>query len=150
MMHLDLKFTLADNDLRKVSRMAEIAGVEVRYPMLDDDLVALSGQLPPDYLVKGPYLRWFFKQALREFLPTVIINKSKHGFGLPFGVWALEDRSLGERVEANLNGFERRGFLRASYVRNLRGQHTSSHASYFGKMIWVIVILEEWLSLRGL
>src|ERR1700690_1348054 len=93
MMHLDLKFTLADNDLRKVSRMAEIAGVEVRYPMLDDDLVALSGQLPPDYLVKGPYLRWFFKQALREFLPTVIINKSKHGFGLPFGVWALEDRS---------------------------------------------------------
>ena len=150
MMHLDLKLTLADNDLRKVSRMAEIAGVEVRYPMLDDDLVALSGQLPPDYLLKGRYLRWFFKQALRDFLPREIISKSKHGFGLPFGVWALEDKALGERVDANLKGFETRGFLQASYVRNLRGQHTNSHASYFGKMIWVIVILEEWLSLRGL
>jgi len=42
MMHLDLKFTLADNDLRKVSRMCEVAGVEVRYPLLDDALVESS------------------------------------------------------------------------------------------------------------
>ena len=36
MLHLDLKFTLADNDLRKVSRMCEAAGIEVRYPLLDE------------------------------------------------------------------------------------------------------------------
>jgi asparagine synthase (glutamine-hydrolysing) len=30
MMHLDLKLTLADNDLRKVNRMSELAGVQVR------------------------------------------------------------------------------------------------------------------------
>src|SRR5689334_16975348 len=34
MLYLDWKITLADNDLRKVGRMAEVAGVEVRYPML--------------------------------------------------------------------------------------------------------------------
>jgi len=30
-LHLDLKVTLADNDLRKVNGMAEAAGIEVRY-----------------------------------------------------------------------------------------------------------------------
>ena len=45
MMHLDLKYTLADNDLRKVSRMCEVAGVEVRYPLLDEALVEFSGEL---------------------------------------------------------------------------------------------------------
>jgi asparagine synthase (glutamine-hydrolysing) len=146
MMHLDLKLTLADNDLRKVSRMAEVAGIEVRYPMLDDDLVALSGQLSPELLVKGQYLRWLFKHALKDFLPMEIINKSKHGFGLPFGVWSLQDKNLAAKIRSNLDRFEQRGFLRPTYIRSIREQHASGHASYFGKMIWVIVILEEWLS----
>ncbi len=69
MLHLDLKFTLADNDLRKVNRMTEAAGVEVRYPLLDDEMVEFSGEVPPDWKVKGQYLRWFFKTALKGFLP---------------------------------------------------------------------------------
>jgi asparagine synthase (glutamine-hydrolysing) len=150
MMHLDLKLTLSDNDLRKVSRMTEAAGVEVRYPLLDDDLVALSGRLPPDYLVKGQYLRWFFKQALKDFLPKEIINKSKHGFGLPFGVWALQDKELKDKVQTNMAQFEKRGFLQPSYIHDLLKQHATGHANYFGKMIWAMVVLEEWLSLRGL
>ena len=66
MMHLDLKFTLADNDLRKVGTMTEAAGVEVRYPLLDDRMVAFANHLPVDYKVRGARLRWFFKEALRE------------------------------------------------------------------------------------
>ena len=34
MLFLDSKFTLADNDIRKVNRMCELAEVEVHYPML--------------------------------------------------------------------------------------------------------------------
>ena len=56
MMHLDLEFTLADNDLRKVSRMCEVAGVEVRYPLLDDALVEFSGEIPPSLKVKSNFL----------------------------------------------------------------------------------------------
>src|SRR6185436_18314141 len=49
LMHIDLKFTLADNDLRKVGTMTEAAGVEVRYPLLDDRMVAFANHLPVDY-----------------------------------------------------------------------------------------------------
>jgi asparagine synthase (glutamine-hydrolysing) len=102
MLHLDIKFTLADNDLRKVGAMTEAAGIDVRYPLLDDAMMDFSGDVPPDWKVKGQYLRWFFKTALKGFLPDEIIDKSKHGFGLPFGVWACDYAPLRERIDLKL------------------------------------------------
>ena len=150
MLHLDLKFTLADNDLRKVNGMTQAAGIEVRYPLLDDDMVAFSGEVPPDWKVKGQYLRWFFKQALKGYLPDEIIHKRKHGFGLPFGVWARDHAPLRQRLEDRLADFKRRGLLNPGYIDRLRQEHLSGHATYFGKMLWVILILEEWLAARRL
>jgi len=145
MLHLDLKFTLADNDLRKVSRMCEAAGIEVRYPLLDEALINFSGQLPIHYKVRGQKLRWFFKEALKDFLPREIITKTKHGFGLPFGVWALTHPPLRELVDDTLNNLKKRGYLRPAYIHNIRRQHAEEHSTYFGKMIWVMITLEQWL-----
>jgi asparagine synthase (glutamine-hydrolysing) len=150
MLHLDLKFTLADNDLRKVGGMTEAAGIEVRYPLLDDAMVDFSGEVPPDWKVKGQYLRWFFKKALTGFLPDEIINKSKHGFGLPFGIWAKDYAPLRERIEVRMESFKQRGILQPSYVDHIRQEHMSGHATYFGRMVWLILTLEEWLLERGI
>ncbi len=150
MLHLDLKFTLADNDLRKVNGMTEAAGIEVRYPLLDDAMVAFSGEVPPDWKVKGQYLRWFFKQSLKGYLPDEIINKSKHGFGLPFGIWARDYAPLRERIEDRLSDFKKRGWMQPEYIDRIRAEHMTEHATYFGKMLWVIVMLEEWLDQRNL
>jgi len=149
MMHLDLKFTLADSDLRKVNGMTEAAGIEVRYPLLDDAMVSFSGDVPPEWKVKGQYLRWFFKNALKGYLPGEIINKSKHGFGLPFGVWARDHAPLRERIEDRLSDFKKRGWVQPDYLDHIRTEHATGHATYFGKMIWVILMLEEWLEFHG-
>lgn len=145
MMHLDLKFTLADNDLRKVSTMTEAAGVEVLYPLLDDRMVAFANSLPVDYKVRGQKLRWFFKEALRDLLPEKIINKSKHGFGLPFGVWSNHYAPLGELVGDSLSDFKQRGWIRPAYLDHMLAMQRGPHASYYGVMIWVTMMLEQWL-----
>ena len=146
MMHLDLKFTLADNDLRKVGTMTEAAGIEVHYPLLDDRMVAFANRLPVDYKVRGQKLRWFFKEALTDLLPTEIINKSKHGFGLPFGVWANQHAPLGEMVGDSLSDFKRRGWMRPAYLDHMLAMQQGPHASYYGVMIWVTMMLERWLA----
>ena len=146
MMHLDLKFTLADNDLRKVGTMTEAAGIEVHYPLLDDRLVAFANQLPVDYKVRGQKLRWFFKAALDDLLPEKIINKSKHGFGLPFGVWATQYGPLGELVGDSLTDFKKRGWMRPAYLDHMLAMQRGPHASYYGVMIWVTMMLERWLA----
>lgn len=145
MMHLDHKITLADNDLRKVTRMCEAAGVEVRFPFLDDDLVAFSGQLKPEQKVHKGRLRVLFKDALRGFLPDETITKSKHGFGLPFGLWLNEHAPLKALAEDALDSLGRRGIVKPGYLAFLRCEHATGHASYYGVMIWVLVELELWL-----
>ena len=150
MMHLDLKITLADNDLRKVSRMCDVAGIEVRYPLLDDALVDFSGEIPAALKVKGLKLRYFFKQALKDVLAPETIAKTKHGFGMPFGLWLRSHTPLAELVHGSLDAFQRRGILRPDYIRDLRRQHDTGHATYYGIMIWVVALLECWLGARKL
>ena len=86
MLFLDDKFTLADNDLRKVNRMCELAGVDVHYPMLQENMVEFAASIPSKWLMQGFELRSFYKEAMRDFLPKETLRKSKQGFGLPFGM----------------------------------------------------------------
>ena len=100
-------------------RQHALAGVAVGYPLLDQRLVDFSLRLPTDYKLKGLKLRWFFKEALRGFLPDEILTKKKQGFGLPFGVWATRhDRlaALRHRLTA-LAG--QRGIVRPEFIDTL-------------------------------
>lgn len=148
MMFADLKFVLADNDLRKVVRMCEAAGLEVRFPLLDDELVQFSGELPASLKVKRMRLRYFFKAALRDFLPAETISKRKHGFGVPVGLWLKQETRLAELVGDSLGALQRRGIIKPSYISALLRQHAGDHATYFGVMIWVLTMLECWLAAR--
>jgi asparagine synthase (glutamine-hydrolysing) len=145
MMHVDLKFTLADNDLRKVGTMTEAAGIEVHYPLLDDRMVEFANHLPVDYKVRGQRLRWFFKEALDDLLPEKIINKTKHGFGLPFGIWSTQHAPLGDLVGDSLSDFKKRGWIQPAYLDHMLEMQRGPHASYYGVMIWVAMMLEQWL-----
>ena len=71
-------------------------------------------------------LRWFFKEALRDLLPEQIINKTKHGFGLPFGPWSVSHGPLRELVGDSLSALTRRGWVRKTYL----DQHSAPSAEY--------------------
>lgn len=148
MLALDFQFTLADNDLPKVTRMCELAGVDVAFPMLHDPVIDFSLGLPPDHKLRGATLRWFFKEALKDFLPPEIIAKQKHGFGLPVGVWLQEHRALHELAGDSLTGLARRGIVRREFLRRLFDEQLREHAAYYGTMVWVLMMLELWFSAR--
>ncbi len=144
MLALDLKFTLADNDLPKVVKTCELAGVDVAFPMLADSLVAFSARLDPDLKLKGTRLRYFFKEALRGYLPDKILTKSKHGFGLPFGEWLKTDRALQELALGSLDSLKNRNIFRPEFIDELIRLHAENHSGYYGTLIWVLVMLEQW------
>lgn len=149
MLFLDWKLTLADSDLPKVNRMCEIAGIEVHYPMLDDELIALSTRVPPALKLKGSNLRRFYKHALKDFLPAQTIAKQKHGFGLPFGVWLKTHKGLGDLVYGSLENLKARGIFRDAFIDELVATHRSGHAAYYGGMLWVMMMLEQWLMVHA-
>ncbi len=145
MLAFDFKYTLTDNDLPKVVTACRVAGVDAAFPFLDDAVVAFSERLDPELKLKGLKLRWFFKHALRDFLPAEIITKTKHGFGLPFGIWLGRDKALHEIAFGSLESLKQRGIVRPAFIDQLRADLLSDHATYYGELVWVLMMLEQWL-----
>ena len=146
MLAFDWRYTLADCDLPKVMGTTGLAGVGVGFPMLDDRLLDFSLRLPVEYKLKGLQLRWFFKEAVRGFLPDEIIAKKKQGFGLPFGVWANSHDGLRALATESLHSLARRGVVRADFVHALISRHLPEHPGYYGEMVWILMMLEHWLA----
>ncbi|WP_367154627.1 asparagine synthetase B [Methylomonas sp. HYX-M1] len=149
MLYMDWKTTLHDNDLVKVNRMCEMVGIEVYYPLLDQRIVDLSCKVPSNLKLKGQQLRWFYKQAMADFLPDKIINKTKHGFGLPFGIWLQDHQPLKDLAYDAIASLKRRAWFQPQFLDHAVNMHQSVHAAYYGELIWILMMLELWFAGKG-
>jgi asparagine synthase (glutamine-hydrolysing) len=91
MLALEQRFFLADHNLLYTDKMSMAAGVEVRVPFLDPDLVAWSWQLPDRFKQRGRCGKWVLKEAMAPLLPHAVIHRPKTGFGAPLRRWLQHD-----------------------------------------------------------
>jgi asparagine synthase (glutamine-hydrolysing) len=146
LLYVDVKMTLGDNDLPKVTRAAEMLGIRVRFPYLDTDLAEFTGSLPANLKVRGLEKRYLFKKATAKLLPREILAKKKHGFGLPVGFWLKTDprfRSLARDVLLDSRTYQR-GYFRRPFVERLFDQLEADDGVYFGDSLWLFLMLELW------
>jgi asparagine synthase (glutamine-hydrolysing) len=150
MLQYDMQVTLADNDLRKVTAMCELAGVEVRFPFLDEAVIDLGARLPADLLIRGYRLRDFYKRALRGILPEPILRKRKHGFGMPVRFWIAQDTALRTAAGDAFASLKSRGIVRPDFLDRLLSDRDAQAAGGFGQLGWYLAVLEGWLASRRL
>ena len=96
MLAFDRKFTLADNDLPKVAKACELAGMEVAFPLISDEIMAFSLRLEPQLKLKGTKLRYFFKEALRGFLAGRDYRQTKTRIRLAFRRMASTSQAIAD------------------------------------------------------
>jgi asparagine synthase (glutamine-hydrolysing) len=87
MLYLECKHFLADHNLNYTDKMGMAAGVEVRVPLLDLDLVDLAGSLPLHMKQRGRTGKWILKKVMEPYLPLDVIYRPKTGFGVPLRNW---------------------------------------------------------------
>jgi asparagine synthase (glutamine-hydrolysing) len=144
-LYLDVKMTLADNDLRKVSGTAELAGINVRYPLLDDCLAEFSGLIPAGLKLRGFEKRYIFKQAMKGILPDKILYKKKHGFGVPLARWLLSEAKMRDFMNDILHDARtrQRGYFRTEFYDRLMDLHREQ-PNFYGEIVWYLMALELW------
>ncbi len=87
MLYLETQFFLADHNLNYTDKTSMAAGVEVRVPLLDPDLVDLAMRLPMHLRQRGREGKWILKEVMRGHLPADVIDRPKTGFGAPLRQW---------------------------------------------------------------
>jgi asparagine synthase (glutamine-hydrolysing) len=119
MLYLESRHFLADHNLNYTDRAGMAAGVEVRVPLLDLDLVSFAAHVPSRLKQRGRVGKAIFKQAMEPYLPRSIIYRPKSGFGAPLRRWLRNE--LRAEVDDTLNAatLRRRGFFDPVAVQRL-------------------------------
>jgi asparagine synthase (glutamine-hydrolysing) len=119
MLALEQRFFLADHNLLYTDKMSMAAGVEVRVPFLDADLVEHAARIPMKLKQRGRVGKWVLKKAMEPYLPHDIIYRPKTGFGAPVRRWLKHE--LRDFVDDTLSreALNRRGLFDPAAVRRL-------------------------------
>lgn len=84
---MDLSFYLPDQILVKMDRASMRHSLEVRCPLLDHELVALSGRMPASRQHRGFAQKLLLKKLAYRHLPREILDRPKQGFAVPLERW---------------------------------------------------------------
>jgi asparagine synthase (glutamine-hydrolysing) len=87
MLALEQRFFTTDHNLVYTDKMSMAAGVEVRVPLLAENLVEFAASIPDNFKQKGREGKWIFKKTMEPYLPKEIIYRPKTGFGAPLRDW---------------------------------------------------------------
>jgi asparagine synthase (glutamine-hydrolysing) len=143
MLSLEQRFFLADHNLNYTDKMSMAAGVEVRVPFLDLDLVDFVSRIPNRYKQSGREGKWVLKKAMQPYLPKSIIYRPKSGFGAPIRRWIKEDlrELLGDFL--SVDSLNKRGIFSPKAVQRLISDNDNAKidASY---TLLSILCIEIW------
>jgi asparagine synthase (glutamine-hydrolysing) len=119
MLFLELKHFLADHNLNYTDKMGMAAGVEIRVPLLDLEVVSYATAIPPAMKQTLTTGKAVFKQAVSPLLPQEIIRRKKTGFGAPVRRWVRNE--LREYVDdvLSVEAIKNRGIFDPTTVRRL-------------------------------
>jgi asparagine synthase (glutamine-hydrolysing) len=120
---LEQRFFLTDHNLTYTDKMSMAAGVEVRVPFLDLDLVDFAGRIPAKFKQRGREGKWVLKKAMEHYLPHDIIHRPKSGFGAPLRHWMRHElrELLGDLLSEE--SIHRRGLFDPIAVQQLINQN---------------------------
>ena len=138
----NMRSYLPDDLLIKADRCSMQASLEARAPFLDHELAEFAATIPFNLKLKGSRSKHILKEAARGLLPDDIIDRKKHGFGVPLGAWLRRDMAPVRELLLSRRARER-GLLETRAVELLIAEHESG-ARDRNRQLWALLTLEEW------
>ncbi|SEF03282.1 asparagine synthase (glutamine-hydrolysing) [Rhizobiales bacterium GAS188] len=140
---LEKRFFLADHNLIYTDKMAMAAGVEVRVPFLDLDLLEFAATVPSIWKHRFMRPKWILKESQRPVLPANVIDRPKTGFGAPLRRWMKGE--MQNLVEDLLSPavISRRGLFDGAAVQEMlaKDRRGETDASY---TLFSLMCIELW------
>src|SRR5215203_56817 len=142
MLYADIKTYLVEL-LMKQDQMSMAASIESRVPFLDHKLVEFAATMPTEWKLSGFTTKRVLREAAKDLLPALILNRPKMRFPVPFAVWSrgpwhgvVRDVLLDRRTRE-------RGLFDVAHVTRLLADHAAGRAEG-GDILWSLLNLELW------
>ncbi|HEY6780933.1 MAG TPA: asparagine synthase (glutamine-hydrolyzing) [Thermoleophilaceae bacterium] len=141
-LYLDTRMFLPDGILLCNDKMSMAAGLELRVPFLDVDLMRFVERLPVRSRMRPGAGKRLHRMALAQLLPPEITSRPKHGFATPYDDWLRS--SLGVEVERRYApGAPAAELVRPQAVARLVDEHRRGRADH-KSILYCLLELSEW------
>jgi asparagine synthase (glutamine-hydrolysing) len=143
MLETDATTYLPDDLIAKIDIATMAHGLEARSPLLDHELMEFAASIPAPLKVRGQHKKWILREALRDWLPSEILDRPKQGFEVPIDHWFRHE--LREHVRDVLldpRSLDRGYFRPAAVQSTLDRQASGTYAD--AKRVWALFMLELW------
>jgi asparagine synthase (glutamine-hydrolysing) len=142
-LRLDVTTLVVDDPVKRVDNMTMAWGLEARVPFLDQHLVELAAQLPPE-LKLGSGGKHVLKQIARGLLPDAIIDRPKGYFPMPALKFVRGEFLDFMRDILNSEACRQRGVFNRAYVDKLLAAPDQYFTRLQGSKLWHLALLELW------
>jgi asparagine synthase (glutamine-hydrolysing) len=130
--------------LPKVEAESAPFGLLPRSPLFDRRIVEMAFMIPPQLKLHGSIEKYLLKQAVRDLLPQVILDRPKSGMLVPVEGWFRGPLAHHAR-ERLLDGLAQTGLVRRDYLERLLAGRLGGLRPRHGAKIWLLLTLESWL-----
>lgn len=142
-LYADFHTYLPDDLLVKEDRMTMAASLEARVPFLDYEFVEYVASLPSSVKIHNLTTKHIFKEAMRPLLPSGIVDRRKHGFGVPVAEWFKKELKDYANEVFRDSRTQQRGYFNGEYVLSLLDEHQKGLQD-FSQQLWALLIFELW------
>ena len=143
-LRLDVTTLIVDDPVKRVDNMTMAWGLEARVPFLDQRLVEVAAEMPPELKLKGEG-KHPLRMISRGLLPDAVIDRPKGYFPVP-ALKFVRGRFL-EFMRDILDSTQcrQRGLYRREYVERLLADPEGRLTRILGSKLWHLALLEFWL-----
>jgi len=145
---VDTATYLPGDILVKVDRMSMAHSLEVRCPLLDQEVLEFAARIPSHLKLRHGVSKYVFKRVAEQFVPREIVHREKRGFGVPLGTWFR--RELRDLVREHLlhspNGAQ--PLFNRPTVEHLVSEHESGRWDW-SLQLWSLMMFHLWYDRHG-
>src|SRR4051794_17721968 len=144
LLDVDVETYLPGDLLVKMDIATMAHSLEVRSPLLDQEVMELAAAIPSAMKLDGRTTKRIFKDAVRPWIPGHILDRPKMGFVVPIREWFRTSlRDFPGEILLDPRAVDR-GYFRPEAVRRLIDDHHAGAADNSSKL-WTLIQLELWL-----
>jgi len=141
--YVDLKTYLADDILTKVDRMSMAVSIEARVPLLDYHIVEFAMNLPPYMKLKGPRTKSILRNAVKDLLPALVLEKPKEGFSIPMKHWLTTSLKPMMLDLLSKDSLQQHGYFNHQVVAKWMQEHLQGRVNHSHRL-WALMVFEMW------